>query len=368
MCRKFHLLTNFETMISNRRNQVYWLSQFVGWGLFVLGNILSASMQGSSMQGIYVISLFIFVVGILTTHVFRILYNKWNWSRLSIPLLIPRVFLASVLMSLAFVLLNSVFTNLLISETGLLSELFTVPFLVNTLNFSALFLIWNIIYFAVHIFENWKREEIVNLELKASQTEIELNSFKAQMNPHFMFNSMNSIRALIDEDPVKAKEAITSLSGILRNNLTLGKSQTVPLSEELDLVEKYLSLEKIRFEDRLDIEVNVHEDALPFHIPPFMLQTIVENGIKHGISRRIEGGILHVYAAVNNDVLVITVINSGEYVASESRQDGREGIGIINSRKRLQLLYGNKSSLKIMPSDGEVKVELIIPNIKILKQ
>jgi two-component system LytT family sensor kinase len=356
--------TTFESMISNRRNQIYWLSQFIGWGLFVFGNILSASIQGSGIRGVYLISLCIFVVGILTTHAFRLLVNKWRWTTLSIPRLIPRILLAAIICSATFVAINTAFTNILISHSGVFNNLFTISFWVNTLNFSALFLLWNIIYFAVHVFENWKREEIVNLELKATQTEIELNSFKAQMNPHFMFNSLNSIRALIDEDPAKAKYAITSLSGILRNNLTLGKSQTIPLSEELDLVEKYLSLEKIRFEDRLNYRINVAPGALSYHIPPFMLQTIVENGIKHGISKLIAGGVLEVDAIVEDDILKIKVLNSGEYIPPDQRQDGREGIGIVNSHKRLQLLYGDKSYLKIQSLEDAVQVELAIPNTK----
>lgn len=347
-------------MTSSKRNQVYWLSQATGWGLFVLGNILSASVQGSSHDGIYIISLFIFVVGVLTTHCFRLLVHKWNWKRLNIPALIPRVFAATLGMSLVFVLLNTVFTNLISGISNVFDGVFSIPFLLNTLNFSALFLLWSIIYFAVHVFENWKREEIANLELKASQTEIELNSFKAQMNPHFMFNSMNSIRALIDENPLKAKEAITSLSGILRNNLTLGRSQTIPLSEELDLVEKYLSLEKIRFESRLNIQLDISPESLNYHIPPFMLQTIVENGIKHGISKRIEGGRLLLQTQVENGFLKIMTINSGHYSPSAN---GQEGIGITNSHKRLQLLYKGRASLQIIPLQDEVKVELIIPEI-----
>lgn len=348
-------------MTSGKRNQIYWLSQATGWGLFVLGNILSASIQGSSHEGIYIISLFILIVGILTTHVFRMLIHKWGWTRLNIPALIPRVFAATIAMSLIFVLLNTIFTNIISGVPNVLADVFTIPFLLNTLNFSTLFLLWSIIYFAVHVFENWKREEIANLELKASQTEIELNSFKAQMNPHFMFNSMNSIRALIDEDPLKAKEAITSLSGILRNNLTLGRSQTIPLSEEMDLVEKYLSLEKIRFESRLDIQLDISPESLSCHIPPFMLQTIVENGIKHGISKRIEGGRLLLQTCLENELLKIVTINSGEYAPSNS---GQEGIGVVNTRKRLQLIYKGKASLHITPLKDEVKVELIIPDIK----
>jgi len=346
--------------MSKRRNQIYWLSQATGWGLFVLGNILSASVQGSPHDGIFIISLFIFIVGILTTHCFRLLVHRWNWKRLNIPALIPRVFAATIAMSLIFVLLNTIFTNLISGISNVIHGVFSIPFLLNTLNFSALFLLWSIIYFAVHVFENWKKEEIANLELKASQTEIELNSFKAQMNPHFMFNSLNSIRALIDENPLKAKEAITSLSGILRNNLTLGRSQTITLKEELDLVEKYLSLEKIRFEKRLNIELDISEDTLAWHIPPFMLQTIVENGIKHGISKRIEGGRLMLSAILKDNMMHITTINSGNYKASEISTDG---IGVINTRKRLQLLYNGKASLNITNLTDEVKVELIIPNI-----
>jgi len=268
--------------------------------------------------------------------------------------------LASVVMSLVFTTANTFLTDLLAGHVPLVSSIRTILFWQNTINFSALFLLWSIIYFAVNTFENWKKEEINNLELRASKTEIELNSFKSQMNPHFMFNSMNSIRALVDENPEKAKQAITMLSGILRNNLTLGRHQTIPLRDELDLVDKYLSLEKIRFEERLLVQLDISPATLLWEIPPFMLQTIVENGIKHGISKRLEGGRLYLRTAVENNCLHITTINSGIYKPDPLR----EGIGLVNSRTRLQLLYEGRASLQITPADGEVKVELIIPNNK----
>ncbi len=338
----------------------------MGWGLFVSGNILSAYVQGAPMQGKYLVSLFIFIIGIGITHLFRLIVHRGNWTRLPIPALIPRVLLASCLMSFLFMVLNTIFTNVTAipseyrSIAQVLDGIFSIPFFVYTLSFSALFLLWSILYFAVHVFENWKREEIVNLELKATQTEMELNSFKAQMNPHFMFNSLNSIRALIDEDPIKAKTAITSLSGILRNNLALSRSQTVPLSEELDLVEKYLSLEKIRFESRLVIEQDIDPQLTAVQIPPFILQTIVENGIKHGISSRVEGGRMAIKISRKDDDVKIAVTSSGSYAHKPHEQ---KGIGLENSKKRLQLIYNGRAHLEVIPLDDEVNVIITIPFI-----
>lgn len=262
-------------------------------------------------------------------------------------------------MSVVFTSVNTALTDILISEIHFPESFLSIGFLLNILNFSALFLLWNIIYFAVNTFENWKREEITNLELKAAKTEIELNSFRAQMNPHFMFNALNSIRALVEENPGKAKEAVTMLSGILRSNLTLGKQQTITFSDELDLVEKYLSLEKIRFEERLQLRMDIDPDTLSKRIPPFMLQTIVENGLKHGISRRINGGHICILASNKPEGLSITVINSGEF----QPYSGSEGIGLSNTAKRLELLYGSEAMFTINGGEDEVTVHILIPNL-----
>jgi LytS/YehU family sensor histidine kinase len=216
--------------------------------------------------------------------------------------------------------------------------------------------LWGIIYFAVKFFQNFKQSEIRNLELRAAKTEIELNSFKAQMNPHFMFNSLNSIRALIDENPKKAKEAITLLSGILRNTLMLGKKQLVPFNEELDLVKKYLSIEKIRFEERLLIEYSIDDKSSSRTIPPFMMQTIVENGIKHGISRLKDGGYIKIKAQVDSSFFTISIVNSGKFGSENDT-----GIGLSNTRKRLELIYNGRASFEIEGNNGDVTATLKLP-------
>ncbi len=268
--------------------------------------------------------------------------------------------ISAVLMSAVFTAFNTSLTDLLGRQIPLVKSMISITFWLNLLNFSALFLLWEIIYFAVNVFENWKKEEILNLELRAAKTEIELNSLKSQMNPHFMFNSMNSIRALVDENPEKAKQAITMLSGILRNNLTLGRFQTVLLRDEIDLVDKYLSLEKIRFEERLNVTYDIAPSSLLCSLPPFVLQTIVENAVKHGISKRMQGGSILIASSLNNDELIVIVRNSGAFIP----ENGQSGIGLSNTKSRLEMIYGGKAGLTIEARADEVIVNLSIPNRK----
>ncbi len=345
------------------RTLIYWLCQLSGWGLFVLGNFFFALTDDNYRSYVYTLTIIILVIGISTTHLYRAVIKSWNWSALSITQLLPRIFVASILLGTFFTLVSSSITQFISSSPFRIEAIINLQIIQPTINFSILFLIWNILYFGLHTFENWKLEEIKNLQLKAAKTEIELNSFRSQMNPHFMFNSMNSIRALIDEDPEKAKLAITLLSGILRNNLMLGKRQTVQLKEEMDLVEKYLAVEKIRFEERLDIKIDVDREVLNWEIPPFMLQTIVENGIKHGVSRRIEGGKIEISAREVDNKLFLKVQNSGVFVPKTEH----DGIGLANTTKRLELLYGNAATFSIQSLNDWVEVIFIIPRLNNIK-
>jgi sensor histidine kinase YesM len=349
------------------RNKIYWIAQISGWGLFVLGNVLSASVQDIAYRNIhssvgdiptiYIVSFFIFFVGIFSTHLFRSLATQWKWSLMGIGKLVPRMLIAALLMSFCFTTFNTLMMDIISGEVPLVRSARSMYFWQNILNFMVIFMLWEIIYFAVHIFENWKREEILNLQLTASKTEFELQSLKAQMNPHFMFNSMNSIRALVDENPEKAKQAITMLSVILRGNLTLGKRQTIPLKEEMELVEKYLAIEKIRFEERLDVSIEVDPEMFQYEIPPFMLQTLVENAVKHGVSRQLAGGELRLVVSGDKNHMEIAIINSGSYEPVHSD----EGIGLINTRKRLQLLYGDEAAINVSSAENKVTFKLLIP-------
>jgi len=228
----------------------------------------------------------------------------------------------------------------------------------NIFQIALLFFFWSLIYFLFHYIENYKKAEIANLKWEASINEIELNKLKSQLNPHFMFNAMNSIRALVDENPDKSKDAITQLSNILRTTLQMGKNKVIDFDEELKVVSDYLALESIRYEERLKTLLQIDPQSNYFQVPPLMIQTLVENGIKHGISKLTQGGILEMVTTVENNTLKIYIRNTGQL--KETQSDS--GFGIKNTLQRLQLLYGKAASLKISNQDATtVLTELIIP-------
>lgn len=238
-----------------------------------------------------------------------------------------------------------------------LGDLTAVDVTESILNFSGIFCLWNFIYFGFQYFQNYKRSEIEALRYLAASRESELNNLKSQLNPHFIFNCMNSIRALVDENPGKAKTAVTRLSNILRNTLMLDKTKEVSLSEEINLVKDYLELEKIRYEERLSCEFKIDESVNNCLIPPFIIQSQVENAIKHGISKTPGKGIISVEASPSGDTLKMRVANTGKLNSDKPLT----GVGFKNSIQRLQLLYGEKGSIGIKEARDLVIVEISIP-------
>ena len=168
---------------------------------------------------------------------------------------------------------------------------------------------------------------------------------------------MNSIRALIDEDPFKAKEAVTQLSNILRNTLLMDKSKEIVLLAEINLVKDYLNLEKIRYEERLKYEFHIADDTLNCLLPPFIIQTQVENAIKHGISKLPGVGFIKIESFTENGNLIIKVSNTGKI----SSQEPLTGVGFKNSAQRLELLYGRNAKISIEEANDLVIVKINIP-------
>jgi two-component system, LytTR family, sensor kinase len=188
--------------------------------------------------------------------------------------------------------------------------------------------------------------------------QLELNTIKAHINPHFIFNALNGIRALIDENPVRARKAITELSNILRSSLSAEKAETVPLEQELRIVKDYLALESMRFEDRLTIAFDIDERTLNNPIPPMMLQTLVENAIKHGISKQMKGGVIKISSTIKDNQHQLLVQNTG-HLNGYAKHGG--GFGISSTKDRLNLLYGEKASFEISQVDAtlvEAKVQM----------
>ncbi|MFL5808316.1 MAG: sensor histidine kinase, partial [Flavisolibacter sp.] len=275
----------------------YWLFQMTGWCVFTLINLFFAFIFARiDEHGILVCRLVFFVeVGMIVSHVMRktiagnnLLIRPINQQ---IILFLILTLFYSVILALAQAWFEYHYSLRL--TDGEVTK-FHIIYYTNLYTSFILLFIWNCIYFMYHYVAKSRKQQLDTLQLEALVKALELKTIKAHINPHFIFNALNSIRALIDENPARARRAITELSNILRSSLNVEKGETVSLGDELKIVKDYLALENMRFEDRLRIIYEVDDDTLDQQVPPMMLQTLVENAIKHGISRQVKGGIVRI--------------------------------------------------------------------------
>jgi LytS/YehU family sensor histidine kinase len=293
-------------------------------------------------------------LAIAITHLYRILLVRWEVLRLKLPVQLLLIVFFSIVKAFLFFLCITLISNWLGFKPVKLSF---VKISELTINYSVPFCLWNIIYFGFKYFQDYRRSEINSLRLYAASRESEFNNLKAQLNPHFMFNSMNSIRALIDEDPSRAKVAITKLSNILRNTLLMNKNKLIPLKDEIKLVKEYLDLEQIRYEERLSYEFKIDDSITDTMIPPFIIQAQVENAVKHGISKIPGNGKIIIEVFALGSVLKIKVSNTGKI----NSEKPLTGVGMTNSRQRLELLYGTEGQIFMSEVNNLVVVDINIP-------
>ena len=317
--------------------------------IFLLFVASSASMNKAIL--FYILSAYY----LFSTHFFRHVILKNGWLELSLIRLLPRVLLFTFTLAISNYLFQIILATLLRTinyENDL--ELLTM---FGTLFASMiLYILWAAIYFIFHYFERYN----ASLKYDAIIYEIELNKLKSQLNPHFIFNALNSIRALVDEDPRRSKQAITQLSNILRNSLIMNKRKLIDFKDEIKTVTDYLDLEAIRFEERLKVEMDISQEADSYQVPPLMIQTLVENGIKHGVSTLTQGGMIGVKAWEEDEHLIIQIRNSGQYINGTDLMNS--GYGIENTQQRLNLIFGKSASFRIgNEDDSTVLTEIAIP-------
>lgn len=330
------------------------MCQIGGWSFYgFLQIFLYATVQQLDMTQIVgeVVQVLFYI---FSTHLLRYIVIHFGWLNDHWVKLIPR--LLSVILVLSLMNYSLLLTYSLLS--GELTGRDFLPFtiLLNVFGPMIIYFIWAMIYFTFHYFERYNK----GLKYEAAAKEIELRNLRSQLNPHFIFNALNSIRALVDENPAKSKNAITQLSNILRNSLTVDRQRLVTFSEEMEMVRDYLALETIRYEERLRIEFNIDPKSTEYLIPPLMVQTLVENGIKHGISTLKNGGKVEIFSRVDNENLFIQIRNTGQYSNGEPRK--KSGFGINNTRKRLELIYGDQASFRILNETKKIVLtEIVLP-------
>ena len=194
--------------------------------------------------------------------------------------------------------------------------------------------------------------------LQARLAEAELRYLRVQMQPHFLFNALNAVTALIAKDPPAAEKTIGHLSELLRRALEEGERQVVTVAREIEFLERYIAIQHVRFGERLQTRVDVQPGLGDAAIPSMILQPLVENAVRHSIARR-EGGAIAVTVQRREDDVVIRVIDDGNGIDAE--RAGGAGIGIANIRSRLEHLYGTRASVRIDNRRGAFTVEIVLP-------
>jgi two-component system sensor histidine kinase AlgZ len=206
---------------------------------------------------------------------------------------------------------------------------------------------WSALYFGIKHYGTVEEQRGRLLESEATAREAQLQALRYQLQPHFLFNTLNAISSLVvSKQPERATEMIAKLAALLRNTLSVPEVHVVTLREELTVTEEYLSIEQVRFGPRLAVSLNVSPEASEAQVPRFLLQPIVENAIRHGIARCPNGGEVSITAFVTEGQLRIDIENDRTESPPQSADEGN-GLGLANTRTRLEKLYGEQGSVTV---------------------
>ena len=333
----------------------YWTFQLAGWGALALFN----SVYGGSSQLRIVVTIACWgsLGGLLLSHLWHgvLLRRGWaanglRWKRI-VPSLMVLAAIQTASVTVAFHVMY---------PPGTIRGIAWLPGAL--LFWFGVFLTWTVFYFTTLSLRRAAHLEAETLRLQLRGREAELRALQAQVNPHFFFNSLNSVRALIFEDRDAAAHMIDQLAKLMRHALQSGQYPTVPLAAELDAVRAYLAIEQIRFEERLRVSFAVEisaPDLEHVRVPPMAVQTLVENAVKYGVEASADGGDIRVSAqrGAGADTLRIEVANTGELRGAS----GSTGIGLRNARQRLQLACGERASLALHQQAGWVYATIDLP-------
>ena len=215
-----------------------------------------------------------------------------------------------------------------------------------------------IVHYLVAEVEASREAEETALRYRVLAREAELKAFKAQVDPHFLFNSLNAVASWCGSRPAQAREMAQLMADFFRLTLRVGSRERITVAEEIDLVSRYLAIERVRFGARLATDVAVDEKAAQCLVPPLLLQPLVENAVRHGIASMVDGGTISIAATASDGALHIRIENPAD--PDRAQQKG-EGIGLQNARGRLAAISGGQASLNVNEEGGRYRVEIELP-------
>jgi LytS/YehU family sensor histidine kinase len=277
-----------------------------------------------------------------------------SWIRIA-PMAIVLCYLAALFASICA---NA--ARLLVS--GRFIETSLASLLGGAVNASAVFLAWSACYFAIHNYQALEERKHDTLKANALAHRAQLEMLRSQVSPHFLFNALNSVHALVQEDPRRAQIVVEELSDFLRYSLTQSRGIAVPLSAEIEVLEKYLAIEKIRFEEKLLVRFTIQNQTEKYTVPGLLLHPLVENAVKYGMQTSEMPLQIRLTAGREGDCLRLAIANSGHWVAPDEPVVGRSGmgLGLTLVRQRLEQEYPGRHKFLTQERNGWVENVIVI--------
>ncbi len=344
-----------QSLMKDKRH-LFWVLQFAGWSGWAMSFYLGVIVWASPPENYTWYPPFIATIGMLLTLALRALYRHM-WE-MALPRRIVAIVAGSYAAGLVWMSIRAtVFSTVFPEETkdkaveGL-SSLLMAHFEGAISAFWVMF-VWSTLYFGIKNYMLAQEEKQRSLQALSMAHEAQLKMLRYQLNPHFLFNTLNAISTLIlDQNNQLANVMVTRLSRFLRYTLDNDPMQKVTVSEEVEALGLYLDIEKVRFDERLKLDIQIDETARDARMPSLLLQPLVENSIKYAIAKAINGGTIGIRATAADDRLCLQVIDDGpgiELTRGLTRNGG--SVGLANCRDRLQVLYGEDQSFEL--SDTE---------------
>lgn len=353
-----------RTMIRNmNRTFLFWIFQAIGWisaGIFTILVYMPEAYQGPRYTAGMWMTIF---SGFLTSLWMRRIYRRIDYHLDRLPKLLLAVILFSFVAGNLWLWLDRVMSISIWGFDTFLAWTFRTPlkqYLMDVTGKSILLLCWSALYFGTKLWFDWHDEANRAQQADVMANTAQLQMLRYQLNPHFLFNALNTLRALIDEDPSKAKETVTNLSEFLRYSLMNKTNLNVALNEELEAVQHYLEIEKKRFEEKLQIEYSIDPATLNHEIPGFLIHPLVENAIKYGTQTSPMPLKIELSTQIKDGNLIIEIRNSGLWIEPGTRSNST-GIGLSNVRQRLSNAYPDTHEFKILTEANQVCVRITIP-------